>query len=108
AGGVAHWAAGADQGGRLRHPASFCGVVGFKPTIGTVDTEGVVPLSRTLDTLGPLAPDVAAAARALEMVSYLTGLLPERPRPLPALRIAVPRGWGGAPEPGARAAWATA
>src|SRR5262249_56232052 len=72
AGGLCDWAVGSDTGGSIRIPASFCGVVGFKPTIGTVDTEGVVPLSRTLDTIGPLAPDVAAAARALEMMSDLT------------------------------------
>lgn len=94
AAGLCDWAVGSDTGGSIRIPASYCGVVGFKPTIGTVDTEGVVPLSRTLDTIGPLAPDVAAAAKALEMMSDLTGLVAERPRPLAELRIAVPRGWG--------------
>src|SRR5499427_1247138 len=105
AAGLCDWAVGSDTGGSIRIPASFCGVVGFKPTIGTVDTEGVVPLSRTLDTLGPLAPDVAAAARALEMMSDLTGLLPERPRQLPELRIAAPRGWGEGLEPAIAESW---
>src|SRR6266480_7217854 len=65
--GMCDWAVGSDTGGSIRIPASLCGVVGFKPTIGTVDTTGVFPLSRSLDTMGPLAPDVRSAARALEM-----------------------------------------
>ena len=105
AAGLCDWAVGSDTGGSIRIPASYCGVVGFKPTIGTVDTEGVVPLSRTLDTIGPLAPDVAAAANALEMMSDLTGLVAERPRPLAELRIAVPRGWGAGLEPEIAKVW---
>src|SRR5581483_10509754 len=73
--GMCDWALGSDTGGSIRIPAAFCGVVGLKPTIGTIDTETVVPLSRTLDTLGPLAPDVATAAVALEAMSELSGLL---------------------------------
>ncbi|HZU16135.1 MAG TPA: amidase, partial [Candidatus Dormibacteraeota bacterium] len=79
AAGMCDWALGTDTGGSIRVPAALCGVVGFKPTLGTVDTEGVVPLSRTLDTLGPLAPDVRSAASALEAMSELTGLVPARP-----------------------------
>ena len=105
AAGLCDWAVGSDTGGSIRVPASFCGVVGFKPTIGTVDTEGVIPLSRTLDTLGPLAPDVRTAARALEMMSDLTGLVPPSPRPLSELRVAVPRGWSQGLEPEIADAW---
>jgi aspartyl-tRNA(Asn)/glutamyl-tRNA(Gln) amidotransferase subunit A len=94
AAGLCDWAVGSDTGGSIRIPAALCGVVGFKPTIGTIETEGVVPLSRSLDTLGPLAPDVLSAARALGMMSGLPGLVPVRPRPLHQLRIAVARGWG--------------
>ena len=93
AAGLCDWAIGSDTGGSIRIPASFCGVVGFKPTIGTIAMEGVFPLSRTLDTLGPLAPDVTTAARALEMMSGLSLLAPQGPRPLSALRVAVPHGW---------------
>jgi Asp-tRNA(Asn)/Glu-tRNA(Gln) amidotransferase A subunit family amidase len=95
AAGMCDWALGSDTGGSIRIPAAFCGVVGFKPTIGTVETEGVIPLSRSLDTLGPLAPDVRSAARALEMMSGLVGLAPAAPRPLGELRVAAAQGWAG-------------
>ena len=105
AAGLCDWAVGSDTGGSIRIPASLCGVVGFKPTVGTVDTTGVFPLSRTLDTMGPIAPDVRSAARALEMMSELTGLVPPGHRPLSELRVAVPRGWGEDLHPEIAAAW---
>jgi aspartyl-tRNA(Asn)/glutamyl-tRNA(Gln) amidotransferase subunit A len=105
AAGMCDWAVGSDTGGSIRIPASFCGVVGFKPTIGAVDTTGVFPLSRTLDTIGPLAPDVWSAARALEMMSDLRDLVPTAPRPLGELRVAVPQGWGEDLHPEIGAAW---
>jgi Asp-tRNA(Asn)/Glu-tRNA(Gln) amidotransferase A subunit family amidase len=105
AAGMCDWAVGSDTGGSIRIPAAFCGVVGFKPTVGTIDTEGVVPLSRSLDTLGPLAPDVRSAARALEMMSELTDLVPAHPRPLGELRIGVARGWGDGLAPELAGAW---
>ena len=92
--GLCDWAIGSDTGGSIRIPAAYCGVVGFKPTVGTVDMEGVLPLSSTLDTLGPLAPDVRTAATALEMLSELEDLVPSEPRPLDRLKVAVPLGWG--------------
>jgi Asp-tRNA(Asn)/Glu-tRNA(Gln) amidotransferase A subunit family amidase len=108
AAGLCDWAIGSDTGGSIRIPASFCGVVGFKPTIGSVETEGVLPLSRTLDTLGPLAPDVRGAVVALEMMTGWTGLLAERPRPLSALRVAAARGWDEGLEPEVATAFAHA
>src|SRR5438034_2257037 len=93
AAGMCDWAVGSDTGGSIRIPAALCGVVGFKPTIGTIDMEGVVRLSRSLDTLGPLAPDVRTAALALEMMSGLSGLVPDRARPLRELRVATAKGW---------------
>jgi aspartyl-tRNA(Asn)/glutamyl-tRNA(Gln) amidotransferase subunit A len=67
--GMCAFAIGTDTGGSIRIPAALCGVVGFKPTYGTIDTAGVIPLARSLDTLGPLALDVASATMALELMS---------------------------------------
>ena len=46
---------GTDTGGSIRIPAAVCGLVGLKPTVGELSTEGVVPLSCTLDHVGPIA-----------------------------------------------------
>jgi aspartyl-tRNA(Asn)/glutamyl-tRNA(Gln) amidotransferase subunit A len=83
------WAIGSDTGGSIRIPASLCGIVGFKPALGTIDLTGVVPLSWSLDTLGPMAPDVASAARAFSMMSGETVDMEHLARP----RLAVPAGW---------------
>ena len=58
AAGLAPCAIGSDTGGSIRAPASFCGIVGFKTSEGRIDKQGVFPLSRTLDTIGPLARTV--------------------------------------------------
>jgi aspartyl-tRNA(Asn)/glutamyl-tRNA(Gln) amidotransferase subunit A len=89
AAGMCDWAVGSDTGGSIRIPASFCGVVGFKPELGSIDTTGVIPLSRSLDTLGPLASDVMAAARAYSMMSGEA--MPHEPMRQP--RLAIPAGW---------------
>ncbi len=56
--GMALAALGTDTGGSIRIPAALCGVVGLKPTLGELSTDGVVPLSKTLDHVGPLAATV--------------------------------------------------
>jgi Asp-tRNA(Asn)/Glu-tRNA(Gln) amidotransferase A subunit family amidase len=89
AAGMCDWAVGSDTGGSIRIPASFCGVVGFKPALGSIDTAGVIPLSPSFDTLGPLAADVAGAARAYSMMSGEA--MPHEPVRDP--RLAVPTGW---------------
>jgi len=87
--GMCDWAIGSDTGGSIRIPASLCGVVGFKPALGSIDTAGVIPLSRSLDTLGPIAPDVATAAAAYSMMSGdQLGVEPVR-----APRLGVPAAW---------------
>jgi aspartyl-tRNA(Asn)/glutamyl-tRNA(Gln) amidotransferase subunit A len=58
AGGLAPCAIGSDTGGSIRAPAGFCGIVGFKTSEGRIDKHGVFPLSRTLDTIGPMARTV--------------------------------------------------
>jgi len=101
--GMCDWAVGSDTGGSIRIPAGLCGCVGFKPTLGMVSTEGVFPLARSLDTMGPLAPDVRTAARALEMMSGLTGIEPEGGRS--DFRLAIPRGWFDDLDEETAAAW---
>jgi aspartyl-tRNA(Asn)/glutamyl-tRNA(Gln) amidotransferase subunit A len=61
AAGLAPWAVGTDTGGSVRLPASWCGITGLKTTIGRVSTSGVLPLSPTLDTPGPMAHSVEDA-----------------------------------------------
>jgi len=62
AAGLAPWAVGTDTGGSVRLPASWCGITGLKTTIGRVSTYGVLPLSPTLDTPGPMARSVEDTA----------------------------------------------
>lgn len=93
AAGVCAWAIGTDTGGSIRIPASLCGVVGFKPTWGTIDTAGVLPLSISLDTVGSLAPDVRTAVRGVEMMAGQQGWTPTGAPAWRDLRLAVPAGW---------------
>ena len=62
AAGLCYGSIGTDTGGSVRIPASLCGLVGLKPTLGSVSTENVVPLSTTLDVVGPLARSASDAA----------------------------------------------
>ncbi|MGA7911328.1 MAG: amidase [Candidatus Dormiibacterota bacterium] len=101
AAGMCDWAVGSDTGGSIRIPASLCGVAGFKPALGSIDTTGVIPLSWSLDTLGPLAPDMAATARAYSMMSGERVGLERLEKP----RIAVPAGWVKDLDEATAAAW---
>jgi len=68
ANGEADLALGTDTGGSIRLPAACCGIAGLKTTWGRVSLDGVWPLSPTLDTIGPLAPDVAGLVTAMRLL----------------------------------------
>ena len=93
AAGLCDWAIGTDTGGSVRVPAALCGVVGFKPTFGTVEMTGVLPLSFSLDTIGSLAPDVSTATRGVEMMERQVGWVSNELVPITEPRLAVPAGW---------------
>ncbi|MBE0428518.1 MAG: Asp-tRNA(Asn)/Glu-tRNA(Gln) amidotransferase subunit GatA [Thermoleophilia bacterium] len=70
AGGEAIWALGSDTGGSIRQPAALCGVVGFKPTYGSVSRYGMIAFASSFDQAGPITRTVNDAAL---MMQYLTG-----------------------------------
>ncbi|HET7466454.1 MAG TPA: amidase [Candidatus Dormibacteraeota bacterium] len=93
AAGMAFGAFGTDTGGSVRLPAAFSGVVGFKPTFGLLSTDGLIPLSTSLDHAGPIARTVADAAA-------LAGVAFDSKTGVRGLRVGVPRDFwdGGDPQ----------
>jgi len=83
-------ALGTDTGGSVRIPAAVCGIVGFKPTARRVPIDGVVPLSTSLDSIGPLANSVECCAIVDAVFAGEPVAVPEAV-PLAGLRFAVPR-----------------
>ncbi len=83
-------AIGTDTGGSVRIPAALCGVVGFKPTQFRVPRDGTLPLSATLDSIGPLGNSVACCAIADAVMAGDTPVAPPPSSPR-GLRLAVPR-----------------
>ncbi len=102
AAGLCFGALGSDTGASIRMPAAACGVVGLKPTYGLVSRAGAMPLSHSLDVVGPLARTVADVALLASVIAgpdaadppslaAPPGLIPPVPPPLcPGLRVAVP------------------
>ena len=115
AAGLAPWAIGTDTGGSIRQPASLCGIVGLKPTYGSVSRYGMIAFASSLDQAGPLTRDVTDAALLLrhmvghdERDSTSTGHPGEIATPtaerLDGLRFGVPPELiGDGVEPGVRA-----
>ena len=102
AAGLAPWALGSDTGGSIKQPAALCGVVGLRPTYGTVSRSGIVAFASSLDQIGPIAKTVGDCAF---LYSVIAGRDPydsttvELPEPvqipeaedLKGLRIGVPK-----------------
>lgn len=76
AAGLCFGALGTDTAASVRHPAAYCGVSGLKPTYGRVSTRGVVPLSWSLDHVGPLCRSALDAAALLEAIAGFDPLEP--------------------------------
>jgi aspartyl-tRNA(Asn)/glutamyl-tRNA(Gln) amidotransferase subunit A len=92
AAGLCYGSIGTDTGGSIRIPASLCGIVGLKPGLGRVSAEGAIPLSTTLDFVGPMARTVADVAILFESIANQAKA---KPRPRAArgkhLRLGIPR-----------------
>ena len=91
AAGMALASVGTDTGGSIRIPAAACGTVGLKPSLGEVSIDGVVPLSLTLDHVGPLTQTVSDACLVYHGLLGDARPTPPAPMPMHGLRLAVPR-----------------
>jgi aspartyl-tRNA(Asn)/glutamyl-tRNA(Gln) amidotransferase subunit A len=91
AAGMALGSLGTDTGASIRVPAAACGIVGLKPTYGEVSVDGVVPLSPTLDHVGPLAQTVTDAWHIYHALLGRPASRPLAPAPIAGLRVGVLR-----------------
>ena len=89
AAGLCYGSIGTDTGGSIRIPAALCGVAGLKPTLHHVSVDGIVPLSTSLDTAGPLARSASDAAIVLRAIAG-PGIFPGGPW---SARKAFPKPW---------------
>jgi aspartyl-tRNA(Asn)/glutamyl-tRNA(Gln) amidotransferase subunit A len=87
-------ATGTDTGGSIRIPASFCGVVGLKPTFDRVSRRGVLPLGFTLDHIGPMTRTVRDAAISFNaMAEHPSGYVPPSNADIRGLRVGLPKNY---------------
>lgn len=93
AGGLLRTTIGTDTGGSLRGPAFYCGVVGLKPTFGSVPTDGVLPMSHSMDHVGPMSASVAEAALTLDVISDRASAAARLGLPIAGMRLAYARNW---------------
>jgi aspartyl-tRNA(Asn)/glutamyl-tRNA(Gln) amidotransferase subunit A len=102
AGGLAPWGLGSDTGGSIKQPASLCGLVGLRPTYGTVSRYGIVAFASSLDQVGPITKTVRDCARLYGTIAgrdYCDSTTVELPEPvqipeaedLRGIRIGVPK-----------------
>jgi aspartyl-tRNA(Asn)/glutamyl-tRNA(Gln) amidotransferase subunit A len=89
--GMAYASIGTDTGGSVRIPAAACGLVGLKPTIGDIPTDGVVPLSESLDHVGPLCLSVEDTALVYGVLRGIANPEAPSPRDIQGLRFGIPR-----------------
>jgi aspartyl-tRNA(Asn)/glutamyl-tRNA(Gln) amidotransferase subunit A len=90
---LCYGAIGSDTGGSIRQPASLCGVVGLKPSYGRVSTRGVIPLSWSLDHVGPLTRTVLDSAVLLQAIAgYDAQEATSLDRPVPVFTAGLTRG----------------
>src|SRR5207244_7122923 len=85
---MAYGALGTDTGGSCRIPAAYNGIVGYKPTQRRVPLDGAVPLSFSLDSIGPLARSVSCCA-ILDAVLANEPIVALKPRPVKGIRLEV-------------------
>ena len=82
---------GSDTGGSIRLPAAFCGTSAIKPTFERVPRAGAMPLSFSLDSVGPLTRTVADAALIYQVIAGLPDSMPDLEHPIAGLRLGRPR-----------------
>jgi aspartyl-tRNA(Asn)/glutamyl-tRNA(Gln) amidotransferase subunit A len=92
AAGLCYGSIGTDTGGSIRIPASLCGIAGLKPGLGRVSTEGAIPLSTTLDFVGPMARTVGEVAILFEVIAAQAKAKPrQRTAHGKHLRLGIPK-----------------
>ena len=90
--GMSHAAIGSDTGGSVRVPAALCGLTGFKPTARRIPLDGVLPLSPSLDSIGPIAPTVACC-ELLDSVMSAESCSPAKTARISDVRVGVLQGY---------------